>query len=243
VASAAFPLLRKEAVQDCLRGKRVLFAGDSTTRDTYTTLASLAGTQEAGKYGRMERSRDTATLDGTRLSFQFLGKGNDTADVERGRRLLADRKADVVFVQCFMYDNLFYMAGREEGMGEACMQYLEAVVGFGSASSPPVYLLGSTYPPNWVDPYENRTRAGSVMERIFRSINSAAGITCKHTAKNGYYAVVSSRGIRGPIDRYNIVGHRKPDRIHPHPNAQQAIVRMIIRHMCPTKDVADDPNL
>ena len=77
------------------------------------------------------------------------------------------------------------------------------------------------------------------MERIFRSINSAAGITCKRVAKKGY-AVVSSRGIRGPIDRYNIVGHRKPDRIHPHPNAQAAIVRMILRHLCPTKDVADD---
>ena len=33
--------------------------------------------------------------------------------------------------------------------------------------------------------------------------------------------------------RYNIVGHRKHDRIHPMANAQQAILHMMTRHVCP----------
>jgi len=241
VGAAAFPLVDRGAAQACLRGKLVHFAGDSTTRDTYLTLASLLGLGETAKFGRMTRWRDTlAGAGGTKLTFQFLAFGNYTKEVDMAKSGLSAKKADLVFVQCFMYDRYRDLLGPQpESMGEACMQYLSETVGYGSASSPPVYLLGTTHPPGWVDPYENRTQAGSVMSRIFASVNAAAGITCRRSARTGDYIAVSSRGIRGPIDRYNIVGHRKGDRIHPLPNAQQAVVRMMMRHVCPPKGLVE----
>ena len=77
------------------------------------------------------------------------------------------------------------------------------------------------------------------MARIFNSINRAAGIRCtphahegRHTTVANEYRVVSSRGIRGPIDRYNVVGHRKRDRIHPFPNAHVPTLQMMLNFMC-----------
>ena len=78
------------------------------------------------------------------------------------------------------------------------------------------------------------------MARIFKSINNAAGIRCVRGGGaggaggggGGDYHVVSSRGIRGPLDRYNIVGHRKRDRIHPFPNAHAPTVQMMLNSMC-----------
>ena len=60
------------------------------------------------------------------------------------------------------------------------MQYVRAIHALGppSAPQPKTVLLGPTYPPNWVEAYSNRSRAGSVMARIFASVNRAAGIAC-----------------------------------------------------------------
>jgi hypothetical protein len=147
---------------------------------------------------------------------------------------------------------------------QACMQYVRAIHALGppSAPKPPTALLGPTYPPSWVDAYPNRTHAGSIMSRIFGSVNRAAGITCSGSARGGKareaggagrgdehatkgdaakgehamkgeYTLTNTGGLLGPVDRYNIVGHRKPDRIHPMPNAQRAVLLMMTRHICP----------
>jgi len=69
------------------------------------------------------------------------------------------------------------------------------------------------------------------MGRIFQSINRAGGITCARKA-DGDYKVLSTRGIRGPIDRYNVVGNRKRDMIHPYENAHKPVVQMMLTHLC-----------
>ena len=143
-------------------------------------------------------------------------------------------------VQCFMYDwyKLFTKpaSALDDGMGEACMEHLErlhAALGPPSAPKPPTVLLGPTYPPAWVDAYSNRTNEGSIMSRIFGSVNRAAGIEC--VRRGGEYSIRNSKSLLGPVDRYNIVGHRKADRIHPMPNAQRAILLMMARHLCTGK--------
>ena len=57
-------------VQQCFRGKRVHFAGDSTTRDAYTMLiAELKLAELKPNAPRMARQRETLTApDGTRSS-------------------------------------------------------------------------------------------------------------------------------------------------------------------------------
>ena len=110
----------------------------------------------------------------------------------------------------------------------------------------PTLVARAVFPPMWVSPYENRTRDDSAMARIFRSIHGGLGIQCVRGAGGasgdggtgggagggGDYRVVSSKGLRGPIDRYNIVGHRKRDRIHPYPNAHAPVVQMMLNWMC-----------
>ena len=57
-------------VQQCFRGKRVHFAGDSTTRDAYTMLiAELKLAELKPSAPRMARQRETLTApDGTQIS-------------------------------------------------------------------------------------------------------------------------------------------------------------------------------
>mmetsp|Transcript_46226 Transcript_46226/g.76428 ORF Transcript_46226/g.76428 Transcript_46226/m.76428 type:complete len:339 (+) Transcript_46226:16-1032(+) len=235
VYSDAFPNVDVEKMRECVRGKRIHFAGDSTLRDTYEHLTRVARLKEIGRPGRMTRTRQTEVdTAGTWMSFQFLAKANTSQEIGWGRTLLSGQSAHVVFIQCMMYDLLEEIAQ----MGEACMQYLDALIGAHQKSEldrsarAQVILLGPTFPPNWVEAYGNRTQPDSRMSRIFESINRAAGISCLYNRKTDEYTVVSRHGIKGPVDRYNTVGHRKPDRIHPAPAAQQAIVRMMLRHIC-----------
>ena len=124
-------------------------------------------------------------------------------------------------------------AGDNDDMGSACMELISRTI-LSAAPRVPIYLLGPVYPPNWVSPYENRTRSDSVMARIFSSIHRGTGIRCVRGGPEhkGDYHVVSSRGLKGPIDRYNVVGHRKRDRIHPFPNAHAPVVQMMLNWMC-----------
>ena len=69
------------------------------------------------------------------------------------------------------------------------------------------------------------------MARIFRSINRGMGITCTRR-DDGSFKVLSSRGVRGPIDRYNVVGSRKKDAIHPFDNAHRPVMQMLYNNMC-----------
>ena len=228
----------RQAISACLRGKHILMTGESTTRDLFWELSAAAGLQtdrkycmnfpdkktEVGRAGLMEKpctrvSDDPAT--NTRITFQFVSRANETREVAVTRSLLAGRPADAVFPYCFGYD--WYNTvmpplhpgdtkhtGPSDTMGNACMQHLDSVFG---DTKPPIYLFGPTFPPAWVSPYENRTRPDSVMANIFASINHAAGISCVRHGATNEYRVVSTRGIRGPIDRYNVVGHRKKDAI------------------------------
>ena len=120
-------------------------------------------------------------------------------------------------------------------MGRACFDYLRSAV-LSNAPKAKVFLLGPSFPPNWVDDYRNRTKPDSIIERLFRTINEAAGVTCKRAASGLYRA--KSRGVVAPIDRYNVVGHRKRDGIHPFPNAHAGVVDMIINHMCRQGDTS-----
>ena len=76
---------------------------------------------------------------------------------------------------------------RDDAMGEACMQYVRAIHALTPPlrPPPPTALLGPTYPPSWVDAYPNRTNVGSIMSRIFGSVNRAAGISCRGGARGG----------------------------------------------------------
>ena len=202
-----------------------------------------------GKAGLIENpctrvAEDAAT--GTRITYQFVSKANATREVEVTRNLLKDRPPDVVFAYCFGYDwyNTLMTPGTPgakpapDAMGEACMQHLNEAVRSQNAKVRTI-LLGPTFPPAWVSPYENRTQPDSVMARIFASINRAAGIHCHHGGNGGdgdfRLSIDSSRGVDAIIDRYNIVGHRKRDMIHPTPNAHLPVMQLMLNHLCPAK--------
>jgi hypothetical protein len=263
VSADGFNRFDRGTASNCLRGKHVLILGESTTRDLFFEFTSTAGIpaergpcmntgRNAPICKRVAQSRDGAT----RVSFQFLSSANASREVAITRSLLADRKPDAVFVQCMMYDWYGSLAKvPSDDMGNACMQLIDTAI-LNAHPRVPIYLLGPTYPPAWVSPYENRTRPDSPMARIFASINRAAGIQCvrrggdvggvetsggrgrEHSSSLREYAVFSSRGIFGPIDRYNIVGHRKRDRIHPYANAHEPVVQLMLHWMCPSYKVA-----
>ena len=247
VGAESWRTFDRTATAACLANKHVLVLGESTTRDLFIELVGLAGLKApAGGCMNTGKSAPICTRvvsggadNSTRLTFQFLSAANASREIAITRGLLADRPPDITFVQCMMYDwyGTLYQEP-SDAMGEACMQLVDAAV-LAAAPRSPVYLLGPTYPPAWVSPYDNRTRSDSPMARIFNSINHAAGIRCtphahegRHTTAANEYRVVSSRGIRGPIDRYNVVGHRKRDRIHPFPNAHVPTLQMMLNFMC-----------
>jgi hypothetical protein len=223
-----------KAAQSCVRGKRVMIAGDSTTRDTFYEFSLVAGHpmfpgqiyNDVSRYWpptqyepraphssggsdvrgmcignfdkkkmcwRDERHPDPAGGPETRLGFQFLTRANSTWEIERAQTGLADRQADVLFIQCPIYeyfkpDAYDYTKTKSqrhkladervgprhfEAMGVACLQYIEQAV---RASSPSVqvFALGITPLPGWT-----RTLGGEHVEAIvFRSINTALGMRC-----------------------------------------------------------------
>ena len=196
----------------------------------------------------------------TRMSYQFISAANASRELEIAHNLTHHHAPpDAVFVYCMMYDWLKYLSHSDDpSMGDACFEFIERAIREPFGKRVPVYLLGPIYPPNWVSPYDNRTQPDSVMARIFRSIDQGMGITCarretaEHSGGGGgaaaaggrrdaqqqqqperQYKVVSSRGIRGPLDRFNVVGHRKKDMIHPFDNAHRPNVQMMFNYLCP----------
>ena len=250
VSAESFRQFDKAAAGACLKRQHVLILGESTTRDLFYEFSSHAGLKPpSGPCMNTGKNAPLCTrvLNGaeqTRISFQFLSAANASREVDATRGLLSERPADVVFVYCFMYDwyGTVNTAPGSSAMGEACMQLIDTAI-LRAHPRTPVYLLGPTYPPAWVSPYENRTRDDSTMARIFAAINGPAGIRCVRGAGAGGgggsdYRVVSTRGIRGPLDRYNIVGHRKRDRIHPFGNAHAPTVQMMLNSICPAYPAA-----
>jgi len=234
----AFPHVSKADATACVHGKHVLVLGESTTRDLYYEFAQTVGLKpdrspcmnvnaRAPICTRAALSADNRT----RVSFQFLSRANATRELAITKATVAERAPDAVFVYCVMYDWMSTVwDGESDAMGDACMQNVDEAI-LVAWPRTPVYLLGPTFPPNWVDAYPNRTLLGSRMSRIFNSINHAAGLECA-TKPDGDFKVVSSRGIRGPIDRYNVVGHRKRDMVHPYENAHRPVVQMMLTHLC-----------
>ncbi|KAL1529222.1 hypothetical protein AB1Y20_000177 [Prymnesium parvum] len=289
------------ASEACVRGKRVMIAGDSTTRDTFYEFALVAGRpmwsqrvyERRGSYwpegqyephtptssggadirgaciGNYDKRkmcwRDESFAGGaTRLGFQFLTRANSSWELDRVREGLSERAADVVFVQCPIYeyfkpDAYDYSLSKEarhrlanekmgphhlQAMGSACLEYIDMV----RSTSPKaqIFLLGITPLPAWT-----RTIGGDDVEsKIFKSINTALGIRCRRRATDDrrpekaigsrpggasdWTYALSTQRSVTPIDRYAIVGPRRRDMIHPFFNAQFAIVQMMLNHMCPS---------
>ena len=234
----AFTRFDARAAATCVRNKHLLILGESTTRDLYYAFTAAVGLKADHSFcmnlsPQKPICRKVTDGDGsTRVSFQFLSRSNATREMLVTRELVAARPPDVVFVYCMAYDWMGTLAGDSESdaMGAACMQNIDENILTANPRAQ-VYLLGPTFPPAWVEAYGNRTLPQSRMSRIFRSINRAAGISCVRKA-DGVYKVVSTRDIHGPIDRYNVVGHRKRDMIHPYENAHTPVVQLMLNHMC-----------
>ena len=197
-------------------------------------------------------------LDGgaeTRLGYQFLTRGNSTWEVTSARSSLADRPADVAFVQCPIYeyfrpDAYNYSKSKAErarlgddpvgprhfeAMGVACLQYINTAIRAAGGERTRVFVLGITPLPAWT-----RKQGGERVEAtIFQSINAAMGIKCRRTrggASGGGGYFLAGAGRRAdviPVDRYAVTGLRRRDAIHPFFNAQFAIVQLMLNHMCP----------
>ena len=69
-----------------------------------------------------------------------------------------------------------------------------------------------------------------IEQKIFASINRAFGLHC-HKHSNGRWNLLSRHGF-GAIDRHATVGLRRRDMIHPHFNAQFAIVQIMLNQLC-----------
>ena len=281
VSADHFKHYDKAAAASCLDQQHVVVLGESTTRDLFSELAVHAGLKPPSgacmntggheKGSICTRVVQTPRTNATRLTFQFLSRANTTREVGILSKLLSDRPPTHVFVYCFMYDWYGYNEngiyglwhGETDDMGNACNDMISRAIRQRYPTTP-IYLLGPTYPPAWVSPYENRTRDDSAMARIFRSVNHGMGIRCERRSVaastgaagggggggdhlqptqhrhgggagggGGGYKVVSTNGIKGPLDRYNIVGNRKRDRIHPFPNAHVPTIQMMLNYLCP----------
>ena len=194
--------------KSCVENKHILVLGESTTRDLFFEFAPAVGVPvERGGHCMNRCTRVARSANNrTRLSYQFLSTGNNTNEIALTKQLIADRKPDAVFLYCFMYDwvpstfdepaqycpnrgkapkdpNDYTGSGCQEAankrplMGQACFDYLRAAV-LSTAPFVPIYLLGPSFPPGWVESYDNRTKTDSVMSRIFTSVCLHAPSTC-----------------------------------------------------------------
>lgn len=186
--------------KSCVENKHILVLGESTTRDLFFELAPAVGISvERGGHCMNRCTRVARSANNrTRLSFQFLSTGNNTNEIALTKHLIQDRKPDAVFLYCFMYDwvpSTFdepaqycpnrgkvpkdpddYIgpacqeaANKRPLMGQACFNYLRQAV-LSTAPYVPIYLLGPSFPPGWVEDYNNRTKTDSIMSRIFTTV-------------------------------------------------------------------------
>jgi len=184
----------------CAENKHILVLGESTTRDLFFELAPAVGVPvERGGHCMNRCTRVARSANNrTRLSFQFLSTGNNTNEIALTKQLIQDRKPDAVFMYCFMYDwvpstfdepsqycpnrgkvpkdpndyigpECQEAANKKPLMGQACFSYLRQAV-LSTAPHVPIYLLGPSFPPGWVEDYNNRTKTDSIMSRIFTTV-------------------------------------------------------------------------
>lgn len=87
------------------------------------------------------------------------------------------------------------------------------------------YWLGPAPDPGMLD---NQTTA----ELIVGHFHTQLGLACRHgSTGTGGYTIASGRGIT-PLDRFNIIGRRTREGIHPLFNAHFALVMLMMRHQC-----------
>ena len=236
-----------KAATSCVQQKHFYLVGESTTRDLYYNFADFVGIKADRSYcmnihGALCQKTKLSSDGRTRMSYQFISAANASKEIAIAHNLTAQQPPDAVFIYCMMYDWLGpLMKGDDPAMGEACMGFVERAI-VARFPTVPVYMLGPIYPPGWVSaPYSNRTHPNSNMARIFRSVNLGMGFSCVRRSEAGAdgrrgandYKVISTKGIRGPIDRYNVVGHRKRDMIHPYDNAHRPVIQMMLNLACP----------
>jgi len=92
-------------------------------------------------------------------------------------------------------------------IADSCMQYFDRIRHKWPRAK--LFLLGFLYPPGWV-------RTAIHVPNLFAAVNKRFEITCK----NHTFVI--------PIDRYNLVGNRTRDCIHPTFETQHTLVRTII---------------
>lgn len=83
-------------------------------------------------------------------------------------------------------------------------------------------------------------RYGEASQRFERQLvaelHAALGIGCRW--RGGAYELVGAAAAAAepitPLDRFNIVGHRSYDGVHPTLPAQYGVVQLLLNHLCPS---------
>ncbi len=188
----------------------------------------------------------------SRLAFQFLTAQSVQGDLDDMEALSAGEAFDDAFVQCPVYeffkpDAYNYTLGKGErarrsnetlgpghlhDIGAWCRTYVDRVAELGRRRGvrTRIFMLGTVPLPGWT-----RALGGSDVEsRIFRSIEQGLGLSCIPTEADprAYHVVSKGTPVVTAIDRYGTVGIRRIDLIHPFPNAQYAVVQLMLNHMC-----------
>ena len=164
VSAESFRRFDRAGALTCLRNQHILIMGESTTRDLFYEFASHIGLKPPPGACMNTAKGPICTrvlngTDATRISFQFLSSASTTREEDITRGLLSERPADAVFVYCFMYDWYGTVSSPpgSDAMGNACMHNIDNAI-LQTHPRTPIYLLGPTYPPNWVSPYECAAR-------------------------------------------------------------------------------------
>ena len=190
-------------------------------------------------------------MNSTRIYFQFLTAQSVTRELDVIESLANRTTFDFAFVQCPMYEYLNpnaynYSLTKEERarpmndtsvgekflskIGKNCRQYFDHIAKI-SNSQTQIFNLGITPLPGWT-----KTILGDTAElKITRSIHRGLGISCHANRSSYHLQALSSSPVITAIDRFNTVGLRRRDFIHPLYNAQFAVVQLMLNHMCPLR--------
>ena len=107
VDAAAFQRFDTKRAIECVRGKHIVVLGESTTRDLYYAFTSSLSLKpdrsfcmNLGPTKPICHRTTTGADNQTRVSFQFLGKSNNTREMDTTRHIVATQAPDAVFVYC-----------------------------------------------------------------------------------------------------------------------------------------------
>ena len=231
---------------EIMENKTVLFAGDSTTRDTFYQFVNVIGhpifdkfhfdrkkvTYPSSTFGRDKWGRcmgdftklhtctrvvHTPTAD---VHFEFLMRASSAFELDH-----LDKIQDVTdaFVQCPIFEWLSpnaYDTNASKKNRTTVVNLAPTVIG--SACAVFFQHIKNKWPNANLfllgpTPPPGWVQKSIKTSSIFRSINEALNISCTRRDSRIF-----------PIDRYTIVQNRTRDRIHPHMYAQHAIVNLIL---------------